>query len=108
MRLASSGFEARAGYYNIGEADQRFSPLFLKEGEHFQPWFPIFEALFSWGQAPKPPGSASPNFWVPKDLLRSRPTLFASFSGKRRTLSTIVSHIRESLIMVSKRKLHLH
>jgi hypothetical protein len=85
--------------------------------------------LFSWGQAPKPPGSASPNsglekgfceaelrfllllekegsynfncflggnsqtpwvgfaeFWVRKRLLRSRTTLFASFSGKRRIL----------------------
>jgi hypothetical protein len=41
--------------------------------------------LVSWGQAPKPPGSASPRVAL-CGLLRSRTTLFASFSGKRRVL----------------------
>jgi hypothetical protein len=44
----------------------------------------IVEQYFSWGQAPKPPGSASPSLGYLNLFCGVEQTLFASFSGKRR------------------------
>jgi hypothetical protein len=43
-----------------------------------------------WGaKPPRPPWVGFAETWVNNDLLRSRETLFASFSGKRRVLLAI-------------------
>jgi hypothetical protein len=42
-----------------------------------------------WGHAPRPPGSALPNYGLQEILCEAEQTLFASFSGKRRILLNV-------------------
>jgi hypothetical protein len=48
------------------------------------------ELNVSWGPAPKPPWFRFAEGLASHSLLRSRTTLFASFSGKRRALSEVI------------------
>jgi hypothetical protein len=63
------------------EAEQRFLPLFLEKEDYLHQLKPL-TSLF-WGQ-PQTPWLRFAEVWATYDLLRSRTTLFASFSGKRR------------------------
>jgi hypothetical protein len=74
---------------NFCEAEQRFLLLFLEKEEPQEPNWLLFSlykpiGLFL-GASPQTPWVGFAEFGVEYGLLRSRTTLFASFSGKRRT-----------------------
>jgi hypothetical protein len=61
--------------------------LFLEKEERYLTNGWLNRPIVHWGQAPKPPWFRFAEGLRFNCLLRSRTTLFASFSGKRRTLS---------------------
>jgi hypothetical protein len=67
------------------EAEQRFLLLFPEKEEYYLTPGLLNRPMVHWGLAPKPPWFRFAEDLGFNCLLRSRTTLFASFSGKRRT-----------------------